>query len=347
MAMAMAMWRNSSTLLRAGASSGLSAPSRRLTHFDTKQTSDQVLMVSSDRFRVPGETKFEHPVKPITPEVAAMIQLEYQGMKKALMDAGVSVLEHVSKNPNDEAADAIVPEKWVSTHRSFEGVGSHGVVILYPLHPSHRGERDPELVQLLEDRYPVVEDLSDNENHGEYLEGTASVVMDRIASKLFMTRSPLSSEKMCHELGLHLDRLGVGGENPAQCIIFDSVNKLGKTIHTTNYMMMVGTSLAIVCSDAITDSRSRDLVLSTLREHREVMEITLDQMDAFCAQVFEVSTRHSDIMLVMSSRSKRNFTTEQMACLKRHYGNKILDVKLDTIEEYGLCGASSLVCLLF
>ena len=68
------------------------------------------------------------------------------------------------------------------------------------------------LVQLLEDRYPVVEDLSDNENHGEYLEGTASVVMDRIASKLFMTRSPLSSEKMCHELGLHLDRLGVGGE---------------------------------------------------------------------------------------------------------------------------------------
>ena len=46
---------------------------------------------------------------------------------------------------------------------------------------------------------------------------------------------------------LSVDHVALFLRSPAQCIIFDSVNKLGKTIHTTNYMMMVGTSLAIVC----------------------------------------------------------------------------------------------------
>ena len=68
------------------------------------------------------------------------------------------------------------------------------------------------IIEWLQDRYPVCEDLSQAEEQGQFLEGTASVVFDRLASKLFMARSPLSSERLCQELTLHLDRLGVGGD---------------------------------------------------------------------------------------------------------------------------------------
>ncbi|GFH18031.1 uncharacterized protein HaLaN_14766, partial [Haematococcus lacustris] len=76
--------------------------------------------------------------------------------------------------------DACFPNNWFSTHPSAES-GTADTLVLYPMKcPNRAAERRTEMVDYLRARYPRVLDMSGQESHHRYFEGTGVLVIDRV-----------------------------------------------------------------------------------------------------------------------------------------------------------------------
>nr|HRP00583.1 arginine deiminase-related protein [Flavobacteriales bacterium] len=114
---------------------------------------------------------------------------EFDALLDALRHCGIrtTVLD-----PADPAApNGVFPNNWFSTH-------PHGTIVLYPMcAATRRSERDPALRSALErEGFHVqqVLDLSSWEQRGLFLEGTGSVVIDRLHQRAYACISPRTSE---------------------------------------------------------------------------------------------------------------------------------------------------------
>ena len=127
---------------------------------------------------------------------------EFDGLAAALTAAGVRVIE-VRDTEDPETPDAIFPNNWISTH-------ADGTVVLYPMEAANRRtERRADIVDDLASehgfRVSGVIDLSQHEQHGHYLEGTGSLVLDRVNRVAYA----------CLSSRTHLDALGDFAQIPA------------------------------------------------------------------------------------------------------------------------------------
>lgn len=85
----------------------------------------------------------------------------------------------------------------------------------------------------------------------------------------------------------------------------------------TNVLMAVGTGFAVVCLECIPDEAERAAVVEALKG-KEIVDITLQQMGAFCGNVLELRDRRGLPVLAASSQAAAAFTPEQTAALLRH-----------------------------
>ena len=83
-------------------------------------------------------------------------------------------------------------------------------------------------------------DLSHHEKNGHYLEGTGSMVLDRVNRIAYAC---LSSRTHLEVLGDFAQRLDY------DIVAFDAVDKQGASIYHTNVLMNVGESLAVICAE--------------------------------------------------------------------------------------------------
>ena len=102
---------------------------------------------------------------------------EFDGLVGVLRDAGVEVIV-IDDTPEPHTPDAIFPNNWISMH-------ADGRVVLYPMEAENRRtERRRDIVNDLAGKYgrqvTEVVDLSCHEDSGHYLEGTGSMVLDRL-----------------------------------------------------------------------------------------------------------------------------------------------------------------------
>lgn len=164
---------------------------------------------------------------------------EFDGAVANMRAKGISIIV-VEDTPQPITTDAIFPNNWMTTHED-------GKIILYPMMaPSRRKERRMDIVQQLEDRYNVekVEDLSETELEGRFLEGTGSIIFDHPNRIAYACRSERTEEELFISLCMKL------GYRP---IVFSAVDENGLSIYHTNVMMWIGESLAGICLDSIHD----------------------------------------------------------------------------------------------
>lgn len=265
-----------------------------------------------------ADNAFQRPPGDESPQgVEIAAREEFARLRAALESRGVEV-EWRAARGNREAPDAVFPNNWFSTHAA-------GRLVLYPMRsPTRRLERREELIAELRARYPVLVDLTGYEADGRFLEGTGSLVIDERAGIVYASESPRTDRRLVE---VWAEQLAL------EPIIFRAIDAADRPIYHTNVVMSVGTAWAVVCSPAV-DPLDRPELLATLAESgHDTIDISLEQMEAFCGNVLELENDRAEKLIVMSDRAFHAFTDDQRAALKAHA--ELVHADLTTIETHG------------
>lgn len=250
-------------------------------------------------------------------EIARRAFDEVAALAEALRAEGVTV--HLFDDQGADRPDSVFPNNWISTH-----AGGH--VALFPMYASNRrGERRADIVEMLKSQYRVqdVIDYSGLEPDDVFLEGTGAMVLDHEARIAYVARShradPVALERFCTNFGF-------------EPMAFDAVDDTGAPVYHTNVMMAVGTELALIALDMITDDRRRTEVSARLSARHEVIALTRAQIAEFAGNAIELQGASGRI-LVMSARARAALRADQVAAIER--SARIVAVPVPTIELAG------------
>ena len=116
---------------------------------------------------------------------------------------------------------------------------------------------------------------------GQYLEGTGSLVLDRVHHIAYANISARTDLDVLGDFAQQLDY---------ELVTFESADAAGRSVYHTNVMMAIGTGFAVVCGESITDRASREAVYATLESGgQDIVEIGFAQMHAFAGNMLELA----------------------------------------------------------
>jgi hypothetical protein len=268
-----------------------------------------------------GSNAFQDPAAlQAAEDVQGKALAEFDALVDSLRSHGVDVTV-VSDTPEPHTPDAIFPNNWVSFH-------DNGTVCLYPMFaPNRRLERRPEVIEGLKRRFLVdmVLDFSDHEQSGRFLEGTGSMVLDRDHRIAYACISPRTDAQLLKEFSKTMS---------FRVVSFTATGDNGQPVYHTNVVMALGTTFAVICLESIPDQKERYHVQKTLEETgKDVVEISLDQMNRFAGNMLQLKTRSDESLLVMSTQAYRSLLPDQIRRLERH--TQLIYSDLYTIERNG------------
>ncbi len=292
------------------------------------QTTSSILMVRPASFGLNVETAMTNAFQDIESKIndedaQKAAEKEFDQLVELLTANDIEVMV-VKDRPEPHTPDALFPNNWVSFHES-------GKVVLYPMMaPNRRKERRDDILQRLEKRYKFLKksmiDLTSFERTNKFLEGTGSMVLDRVNKHVYACLSPRTNLDVLNKFARLM------GYTP---VFFHAQDHYELDIYHTNVMMCIGKTFAVVCEESITDEAKRTNVRVNLEQtNHEVIPITLDQMNNFAGNMLEVSNQKGDTpFIVMSTRAHESLTSEQIEKLEKHA--KILHSPIPTIEQLG------------
>lgn len=275
-----------------------------------RQATGTVLLVRPVAFHGNPETvdsnAFQRPpaaADPAAEQAAAAV--EFEGLVAALREAGVDVVI-VDDRAEPPTPDSIFPNNWISFHAG-------GTAVLYPMMaPSRRGERRRDILELLSRergfRIERVIDLSHHEAEGRFLEGTGSMVLDRVNRIAYACLSPRTDLEVLAEAAQLLDY---------EPLAFAAVDAGGVPVYHTNVLMCIGADFAVLCDEAIGDAGQRAAVCRRLEDTgHELIRISLGQMASFAGNMLELAGAGGERLLAMSARALDALAPEQQASLE-------------------------------
>lgn len=254
---------------------------------------------------------------------------EFDVMVSQLRAIGVNVLVY-DDTPKPYTPDSIFPNNWVSFHHS-------GKVCLYPMQAENRRlERRTDIIEELSANYHVekIIDLTSFEQENKFLEGTGSLVLDRMHRIAYACLSPRTNEEVLTAWEEQM--------NGYKIVKFRAVDANEKEIYHTNVMMCIGDNFAVVCLQSIADLDERLMVKESLvSTGKNVIEITLEQMNEFAGNMLLVTNQKEHRILVMSTRAYDSLSADQKKLLEEYAD--IAHFDLNIIET---CGGGSARCMM-
>mgnify|MGYP002402098669 FL=1 len=245
---------------------------------------------------------------------------EFNNMVHTLRSNGIDVLV-IDDTPSPHTPDSIFPNNWVSFH-------DDGTVVLYPMFAvNRRAERKPTVLQKLFSQFEhsKLVDLSRWEEKGLFLEGTGSMVLDRENKIAYACISPRTNLEVLQDYCAQMNYSAVA---------FHASDQQDQLIYHTNVMMCVADKYVVICLDSIRDSKEKENLLQSIqRTGKQVVPISLAQMNAFAGNMLQVKNAEGNPVLVMSQQAYDALTTDQVKTLAAF--NPILSASLDTIEKNG------------
>lgn len=273
-------------------------------------------------------------------EMTSISRAELQNMANAEFDQFVDRLKEVGVNvivfeSNDglDTPDAHFPNNWVSFH-------SNGRVGLYPMFAENRRlERREEVLITLEEAGFLIKEIVDYtsaEDEGLFLEGTGSLILDRVNRKAYCALSQRADEELVIEFCEDFEY------TPIIFTANQTVNGERTPIYHTNVMMGLGESFAVVCLSSIDDKKERKMVAKSLKEDgKMIIDITEEQVNQFAGNMLQVIGSNDDRYLVMSESARQSLSVEQIKIIEKD--SKILSSSLKIIEA---CGGGSARCMM-
>jgi hypothetical protein len=247
---------------------------------------------------------------------------EFDIFVSKLTDVGVRVLV-IEDTLTPHTPDSIFSNNWISFHNG-------GLVGVYPMEASNRRkERREDVIDLVESKLGLevkdVIDYTSAEDEGVFLEGTGSIVLDRVHKFAYCVSSSRSDENLFIEFCEDFDY------DPIYFSANQSIEGKLKPIYHTNVMLSIASDFAVVCLDVIYDKKEKKNVLNHLKKsNKDIIVISETQMNAFAGNVLELELEGKKNILVMSDQAKQSFTKEQLFKLEKYI--TIIDVNIETIE---------------
>ncbi|MDT0675690.1 citrulline utilization hydrolase CtlX [Autumnicola musiva] len=299
-----------------------------------KQITDTLLMVRPVGFRMNEQTAvnnyFQEDIQ--NADVNRQARKEFDDFVDKLNGVGVQTIV-VDDVLEDNTPDSIFPNNWVSFHED-------GNIALYPMFaPNRRKERRLEYFARLEEegfKINNIVDYTSAEEDDIFLEGTGSMILDRVNQKAYCAISPRADEELFIEFCEDFEFTPV---------IFNANQSVGgkrKPIYHTNVMMCLAEEFAVICLDSIDSAKERKNVLKHLKEDRkEVIAISEAQMHEFAGNMLQVQGDFNKKYLVMSARAHAGLNESQISKIQKHC--EILSSELHMIET---CGGGSARCMM-
>ena len=150
------------------------------------QTTTTILMIRPLNFRMNEQTAvnnyYQKRIENIFPaSVNAKAQKEFDTYVEKLRNFGINVIV-VSDTNEFDTPDALFPNNWISFHKE-------GTVALYPMFAENRRlERKESILEAVEKKGFIinsVQDYTNAEAASIFLEGTGSIILDRINRKAY------------------------------------------------------------------------------------------------------------------------------------------------------------------
>lgn len=304
------------------------------------QTTDTILMISPDSFQYNSQTAMTNYFQNQSAQINNVGQMaieEFEQMVTMLKNNNIKVIVLPSRQ-DVITPDAVFPNNWFSIHINNQGKSS---LVLYPMLTANRRlERQYEkLKSELFIQGVVLSDLIDLtpfENQDLILEGTGSMVLDRVHKIAYASLSARTHVSVLNEFIAKMDYSSV---------TFSSY-QYGESIYHTNVVMSVGSDFAVICADSIVNRTEREHVLRSLIDSgKVVILITLAQMQSMAGNILEVRSTDGCVKIILSQTAYNAFTEEQRDQLSG-FGDLVV-VKIDVIEKVGGGSARCMMAEIF
>ena len=244
---------------------------------------------------------------------------EFDNLVETLRSADIETIV-VQDTAEFSTPDSIFPNNWVSFHPEGH--------VLYPMFaPNRRLERELNIWKMLKPTFPLI-DLTHEENSGRFLEGTGSLVLDRLHRIAYASLSERT----------HPDLVRHWCETMSYTpVIFNAMQTIqGERlpIYHTNVMMSIGENFALWCPSSIDTIDERIFVENSLKQgNRDIIEITEMQMWGYAGNILQVHNRKKQPHIILSTTAENILSGIALDSLARH--GKILSAPIPTIERLG------------
>jgi hypothetical protein len=237
--------------------------------------------------------------------------------------------DHLGQN----TPDSLFPNNWISTH-------SDGHVFVYPMFSKNRRkERRKDILHYLKRHFKVkniVDNTSCYEAEKKFLEGTGSMVLDRENKIAYGSISQRTNKdvfvKWCKKMNF-------------RAISFVSQDS-GTPIYHTNVLMSICQKMVFICLDAIVEKKDKEKLISLFKEsNKEVVDMSIHQMNSFLGNVLELKNETEKSFLVMSTSAFNSLSSFQKKIISKH--TQIIHSSLDTIEYFGGGSARCMMAEIF
>lgn len=304
----------------------------------TKQSSVQnancVVMVPPKEFAFNAETaqdnEFQHQVTESTSQVRLAAMEEFKAMVASLRQAGVQVVEFDYPLGEVETPDAVFPNNWFSTT-------AKGELFTFPMACKNRQQevKVDALAEALQQAGRTIthqDSLTDYLQRDAHLESTGVMVKDHVNKTIYAALSQRCDREVLED---YAQRIGYD-----RVVSFQTALPSGKPIYHTNVMMAIGESFCVICDEVIPEFERR-FVIKSLAKDKQVISISLEQMNNFCGNILQLETINGEKVIAMSQSAYDAFSPAQRAQLSSH--GKLLPFNVQTIENIG---GGSVRCML-
>ena len=213
-------------------------------------------------------------------------------------------------------------------------------VIFYPMFAENRrAERKEHVKEIIHQKLnkKIVIDLTDFEKDNLFLEGTGSMVLDRENKIAYACISPRTNIEV---LDVFCKRM-----NYTSCS-FEAVDENKNFIYHTNVLMCVADKFVVICFDSIHNKNEKKLLTETFKKtNKEIIEISLQQMNHFAGNMLQLENNEGEKFLVMSKQAFNSLNKLQVENIK-HF-NDIIYSDLSTIETNGGGSARCMIAEVF
>ena len=228
---------------------------------------------------------------------------------------------NILKSPKN-SPDSIYPNNWVVT---FED----GTYDLFSMQsPNRRLERSNSNINFLNTNYSLKNDLTEYEAKNIFLEGTGSLVLDRVNKTAYMAESNRSNVSLASKWSQ------LRGYD---LVHFKSYIDKKPTYHT-NVLMFITNKFAGICFDSISDSK---YLLSNIEKTHKILYLSIDQVKNFSGNAMVVRNINNESKFLISSSGLKAFDLIQKRFIEKYYD--IVDINIPTIEKIG---GGSVRCML-
>lgn len=287
------------------------------------QITDTFLMIRPAAFGVNEQTAATNFFQSTTTELSSLsihrsALSEFDNMVDILRKNEVNVLV-IDDTPAPVKPSAVFPNNWLST-------SPEGIIAVFPMYaPNRRAEKREDILKLLAEKFVVkdVQDWSEFEVEGKFLEGTGSMVIDHENKVIYTCYSPRTDISVLEKFA---------NANNYRAIIFLATDKNAHPAYHTNVVMTLGENFAVLCEEAIEEEWELIAIRQLLDSSgHDVIRITKEQMHSFAGNMLQVKNSKGEKFLVMSQTAFDSLYDDQKEELASRCN--LLPIPIPVIEQ--------------